>query len=517
MRFFSESINLFWQGLRLCALRGPQFSVQRINSISLVLVLLLLCFVVIGADWLSVAAGPRGFSETGFFGIGLLLAPLGVIAWICSRRLQNLYPDVFGQVFLQAVIVVIYYLCAAALLDWAAAHWRLKDTRHWQLIWALRLVFFLILGIYVSRVLTLGDWLYGLVSKYLSIAVSCAAVFFTLAAKDIGPNTEFWYTKIDVTPKRNLASEKVQNEQATIFAATLADIQPQRKGVADIYFVAYAPDATEDVFLRELAVIAPMMDQRFDTRGRSVRLQNHSSTLSVYPAATKTNLEKTLQHLGKVMDPAEDVLVLYLTSHGSRRHELVPNFPPMELEPLTPESLKKMLDAAGIRFRVVAVSACYSGGYIDPLKGVDTLIMTASAKDRTSFGCGNESDFTYFGKAVFDEQLRKTYSFEDAFANALPVLKEREAKVSDVLSDPQIAVGAGIKIKLAQVQARLSKPLQDVLEPNATSAAVAAGGATAIADADVPPNASVPTKKSSKSAKKKKLKKGKDKLKAKKK
>ena len=501
MRFFRESLNLLWQGLRLCALRAPQFSSKTVSSACIATIVALLCTVLIGADWLSLESGPRGFLGSGFFGLGLLLAPLGIVAWICSRRLHNLHPDVFGQVFLQACVALMYFICAGLLLDWLTSYWRtagkIADQRHWQLVWALRLVFFVVISVFVARALTLGDWLSGSLSKYASLAVASCAIALALTVKDLGPRSEFWYSKIDFTPARTLASEKVQNEQATIIATTLADIQPQRKGTADVYFIAYAPDATEDVFMRELAVIQPMMDQRFDTRGRSVRLQNHASTLSLFPVATKTNLEKTLQHLGKLMDPAEDILVLYLTSHGSKRFDLVPNFPPMELEPITPESLKKMLDTAGIRFRVIAVSACYSGGYIDPLAGKDTLVMTASAKDRTSFGCGNESDFTYFGKAVFDEQLRKTYSFEEAFAKALPVLKEREAKISNVLSDPQISVGAGIKPKLLELQTRLATPLAGVLDP-----------AVAPLDArtDLQSNATAPARALKKKKRKKKVK-----------
>ena len=65
-----------------------------------------------------------------------------------------------------------------------------------------------------------------------------------------------------------------------------------------------------------------------------------------------------------------------------------------------------MLDDAGIRNRVIVVSSCYSGTFVDALRDDDTLVMTASAKDRNSFGCSNEADFTYFGKAYFDEALR---------------------------------------------------------------------------------------------------------------
>jgi hypothetical protein len=112
-----------------------------------------------------------------------------------------------------------------------------------------------------------------------------------------------------------------------------------------------------------------------------------------------------------------------------------------------------MLDEAGIRNRVIAVSACYSGGWIEPLRNEDTLVMTAADADHTSYGCGSRSDLTYFGRAVFDEQLRKTKSFEDAFRAAVPVIRQREieAKKDDGFSNPQIFVGREIHALLDEL------------------------------------------------------------------
>ena len=81
---------------------------------------------------------------------------------------------------------------------------------------------------------------------------------------------------------------------------------------------------------------------------------------------------------------------------------------------------------------------------------------TAADATHTSFGCGNESDFTYFAKAVFDEQLRETYSFEQAFARAVPIIREREQGKQEEFSNPQIATGAAIRAKLADIERRLA-------------------------------------------------------------
>ena len=86
--------------------------------------------------------------------------------------------------------------------------------------------------------------------------------------------------------------------------------------------------------------------------------------------------------------------------------------------------------------------------------------MTAADKDHTSYGCGSNSELTFFGRAVFDEQLLTTLSFEDAFARAVPVIKQREidAKKDDGFSNPQISIGTKIRIVLDELASHTVKP-----------------------------------------------------------
>lgn len=253
----------------------------------------------------------------------------------------------------------------------------------------------------------------------------------------------------------SVASEAVLERQAELFQQALAGLEAQRPGVVDAYFLGFAPYADEDVFRIESETIRALMDQRFDTRERSLLLVNHRQTLDQLPLASAAHLRKSLIALGQTIDPSEDLVILYLTSHGSRDHRLIASFPPLEFEEVTPQRLRSWLDEAGIRYRVVAVSACYSGGYLPALEGPDTLVMTAASADRTSFGCGSASTFTYFGKALFDEQLRLSTSFEEAFQAALPVLREREEAAGHPFSEPQISVGEGITPVLDRYRMRL--------------------------------------------------------------
>ena len=100
--------------------------------------------------------------------------------------------------------------------------------------------------------------------------------------------------------------------------------------------------------------------------------------------------------------------------------------------------LRAALDAAGIRNRVIAVSACFSGGWIEPLATDSTLIMTAARADRVSFGCSEEADFTYFGDALFAEALNQTDDLKQAFELARASVAEREHREGFEASEPQL-------------------------------------------------------------------------------
>jgi hypothetical protein len=62
------------------------------------------------------------------------------------------------------------------------------------------------------------------------------------------------------------------------------------------------------------------------------------------------------------------------------------------------------------------------------VKDDQTLVMTAARHDRTSFGCSDENDFTYFGRAFFKDALLTSASFQDAFRKAEVLIREWESK-----------------------------------------------------------------------------------------
>ena len=117
--------------------------------------------------------------------------------------------------------------------------------------------------------------------------------------------------------------------------------------------------------------------------------------------------------------------MLYLASRGTAEHRLAAEQPPLSLVELAPAGLKQLLDDAGIKWRIIVVSACYSGGFVAPLADDYTLIVTDAQADRVAFGCGDRSPPTFFGDAFF-QALSKGDSFATAFDVAQARVAERE-------------------------------------------------------------------------------------------
>lgn len=248
--------------------------------------------------------------------------------------------------------------------------------------------------------------------------------------------------------------EKIYYKQFRLIGQAARALANQRPGIPDLYFIGFAGDASQDVFLREMRSVRTLFDERFDTRNRSIMLINNAATVETIPLANTHNLLAALDQVATRMDREEDVLFLFLTTHGTPGI-LAVNFDPLQLNDLTALDLRSLLDRAEIKWRVIVVSACYSGSFIDTLKDENTLIVTAARKDRVSFGCSHENDFTYFGRAYFDKALRTTYSFIDAFDAARKTVNTWEVEEELTPSMPQIFIGEDIRPKLAEIEQRL--------------------------------------------------------------
>jgi len=277
----------------------------------------------------------------------------------------------------------------------------------------------------------------------------------------IAPHPGYWNAPADTEARQEPIrfTQDIVEDQGPLLDEKVGELKPQRPGIADMYTITFAPYEGQEVFRRESRMVSEVMAKRFDAAGRGLQLLNHRDNLEDMPWATPTNLQRAIESMAATMDKEEDVLFIHLTSHGAKNGELAANFWPLDVDPVTPTELRKWLDEAGIRHRVISISACFAGNWIAPLANDDTLVMTASDATHTSYGCGHKSPLTFFGRAMYDEQLRNsTLSFEEAHAAARNIIaqREKEAGKDDGYSNPQIKVGSRIRPYLEQMRARLA-------------------------------------------------------------
>jgi hypothetical protein len=445
-------VNLFRNlaaGLRLALFLPVSRLAFRIDLVQLLLLLAVSAALDFGTDW--VRFGPDGyFSWFGlgneFFGAGVLLLSAALLALA------------FGETAL-VLAVPLLVLAGFPLLQILRVVPNLANEamQHWDLLW-IAFDGSMIAWVFVLSVRSVavalsragpGRWWRALAGGLVLIA----PIWF---ASSIAPNDSWWKqpsANEGADPRYpNPASEPVLAAQQHLIEDALSGLDDERPGATDLYFVGFAGDAREDVFRKDVLAAQKVMDERWGTAGRSLALINSPRTLLDTPVATVTNLRETLNEIGAAIDVEQDVVMVYLASHGSKDHVLDVSLPPLELAPLTAPALRGILDASGIKWRIVVVSACYSGGFIDALQDDHTLVLTASAADRASFGCGHRSDATYFGEALFQQGLAQSESVLGAFDVARTRVAEREkASRFTPPSDPQIFVGPAMADKLKEL------------------------------------------------------------------
>jgi hypothetical protein len=375
-----------------------------------------------------------------------------LVAWLCQQASPRPKGLLLAAMALLAPIQVLNILMMLVIIPL----YRLELVQaSWIAAW-------LILGwMFVASIVALVNSLELQLSQRLAPVLGISLLFgaqYLLQTHQYRLWTEdYRYDEESTSTWERSSNERVLYAQPELLSETLTQIAPGQPGRPELYLLALGGYGAQDVFLREVLSVETLFSERFDTTGRSAVLINNPATVEQRPMATTIALQRTLAEMGRKMNQEEDVLFLFMTSHGAEDHEFSLNLWPFRFDALTPEKLKTMLDDAGIRNRVIVVSACYSGGFIKPLSNEYTLVMSASREDRNSHGCSHEADWTFFGKAYFDEALRTTHNFEEAFHKASTLIAAREAAEGYPPSEPQIAVGQAIRPVLQALEARRSK------------------------------------------------------------
>ncbi|MEO8847127.1 MAG: C13 family peptidase [Casimicrobiaceae bacterium] len=426
-------------GLRLALMLRVSPLAFRIDGVQLLLLFVVSCAIDVAGDRLRFG-GDSAFSALGagteLASIAMLSGVALVVAIALRRQALALAIVVTAMASLPLVQIFHYLPFAFAGMAWPTS-----------------------LAV-VSGIVMLG-WVVAILVRCLAIhlqlpprrrwAIAGAGAIILALPLVVSPmlvGNVPWFSAVDagLAPDGAIsaASEPVLAAQKELLDNALGAIDDRDPGAANLYFVAFAPDAGEIAWTAHMDRVQKLIEDRLDTKGHSVVLRNHADTLLTMPWATVSNLRETFAEVAAAADTRQDILMLYVGGKGARGGRIAGTLPPLDLVALTPAGLKSLLDDAGFEWRIVIVAACYAGAYADELDDDHTVVVAASATDKPSFGCEGRGDPTYFGDALFGEGLARSDSLATAFDSARRRVAAHERERGLTPSEPLMHVGARI-------------------------------------------------------------------------
>ena len=260
-----------------------------------------------------------------------------------------------------------------------------------------------------------------------------------------------WGAHAADAPGASRITQDLVDRQPARIDARIREIFEQQAGPGPrTYFLGFAGVGEEHVFAEEIDLAERRLVERYGPELRSLRLVNDQRDLERYPLASPRALRYALHELGRIMYD-DEVLFLVLSSHGWKNSIAVSNAGE-DFESLYARDLAQMLHDSGIPWRVIIISACYSGSFVKALSNDRTIVITAAAKNRPSFGCGSDRDLTYFGEAFWRDALPRAASMREAFESARVEITEREKQEGERPSHPQGFFGTLMESKLAEME-----------------------------------------------------------------
>lgn len=431
-------------GLRLALFIPVERAAFRISVTQLVLVAILSAAIDIDADWIRAAHDAR-FSILGLhgeiFALGLLVLSSAVLA--IARRDGALYLALPIVILASFPIVQIVHVIpdlphtnpavsegARAILEYAVFAW--------MALLAMRAVYVCADPQRAHR----RGW------AFAGGLLIVAPIWFSPLLGPLDP----WWRDFDATPPdpeaMSPASEAVLAAQEFMMDRALDMLDDEQPGVTDLYFVGFAPDGRRPGFVADVDAAQRTMNERWNTNGHSVVLVNNPLTVADRPFASITHLRQVLLEIGDAIDTDDDIVMVYLTGSSGRDHTLSAVNPPLELVALSAQGLKQLLDTAKIRWRIIVVSTCYAGAWVDALKDDETAVIASSAADVRGSDCAGGRGPTSFGDAFFDKGMRRNDDLLHAFDAARREQAERHAP------EPAISIGPAMAERLKSLKRR---------------------------------------------------------------
>ena len=236
-----------------------------------------------------------------------------------------------------------------------------------------------------------------------------------------------------------------------------ADKQRANKLEGQIIFAGFAMNSTSKAFRNDV-VSAEKFVQSIDPDAIIFKLNNPAwGQSAIWPYSTAENMEQVLAKVTELARPQDRVVIL-MSTHGNI-DILSVNFAEKYYPSINSKWLSQALDELRGKPTLLVLSACFSGSFIAPLADPSRIILTAAAKDRSSFGCQFQSTNTYFIDALLNEPTFLDLSLRQLMERAKIEVdkKEKDQKLSPP-SLPQTSIGRGVRDWANQ-------PIKDWLKP----------------------------------------------------
>jgi Peptidase C13 family len=391
-------------------------------------------------DWFYAGPNPQFFSENVPLLAWYALAILGLTGLLRWRMRPALTAD--GALALAVGLVPLPLLLQAAS-PFLTPRWLLGLN----LLGGLYCLLFLARGLraltgYPHRLRAVSGILFLLIFIWLTDVLNVIPNLWVVPERD---------APIASTDASLADQEGILFEQSGRIDRALAAIGRDSTSTSRAFFLGFAGVGEQKVFAQEIGLASQVLGERFHIGSRSLSLINDERDLERLPLASVSALKYALRGLAARMNLDRDVLFLSISSHGSDEPAIAVSNSQLPLDDLSGEALADALKNSGIKWQVIIISACYAGGFIEPLKSPNSIIITAAAVDRTSFGCGTDSDLTYFGEAFYRDAIPHSHSLREAFDKAKADIAARERRERIEPSKPAAFFGAELESKLTSI------------------------------------------------------------------
>jgi Peptidase C13 family len=242
--------------------------------------------------------------------------------------------------------------------------------------------------------------------------------------------------------------------------ARVAAMPAGTSGLVDIFVISLAGDGKQSVFNREAQLAIAQLDARYATAPRSLLLANQPKPDLATPIASRLTMQTAITAMAERMNRDEDILLLFLTSHGWKDATVALSNGTDDLPALSALDVDTWLKAAGISRSIIIVSACYSGSWAEPLQNPNRILLMAARQDRSSFGCSDDRELTFFGEALLAQNMRRGLPLLPAFEAAKKLITTWEARDKLTASLPQRALGANLLPVWQKLEDSIGGPVQ---------------------------------------------------------